>query len=106
MVDAFYGGLVVRAERKGGRGFGVRCRMEGKMGKREGGPGTAGGDSSAAGIGPQPAGLWHDRGGRRGTGDPTHARLTDGAERRRGLVGSGWVREGVRRSEAVAASGR
>jgi hypothetical protein len=39
MVDAFYGGLVVRAERKGGRGFGVRCRMEGKMGKREGGPG-------------------------------------------------------------------
>jgi hypothetical protein len=47
--------LMARAERKKGAGGpGVRCRMEGKMGKREGGPGAAR-DSLAAGISPRSA---------------------------------------------------
>jgi hypothetical protein len=49
VADTFYAGPVARAKRKKGRGFGVRCCVEGKTGKRERAPGAVG-DSSAAGI--------------------------------------------------------
>jgi hypothetical protein len=78
-------------------------------GEERGGPGAVEGTvrwpASAPSWQPRAAGLWHDRGGRRGAGDPARARLTDTVGRRQGPVGSAWVREGVRGSEAVVASG-
>jgi hypothetical protein len=93
VADAFFGGSVVRAERKGGRGVRGLVPRGGEIGKREGALGTVGGTArrSASSLGrrTRAAGLWRDRGGRRGKGDPARARLTDGAEQRRGPVGSG-----------------
>jgi hypothetical protein len=100
VVDAFYGCSVARAERKTGRGSGVRRHVEGKMGKRERAPGAAG-DSSAPDISTrQGRAARRERRGRE--------RLTSGTRRHRGLVGGGWVQKGVRGSEAAttAASGR
>jgi hypothetical protein len=65
-------------------GSGVQRHVEGKIGKRDWAPGG------------------HVRWG---TGDPACARLIDGVGRHRGPVGIGWVREGVRGSEAVATLG-
>jgi hypothetical protein len=64
------------------------------------------------------AGLWRDRGGRRGASDPAHARLTDGArqcwgpggqrlgaggsERKRGSGGIGAVTGGASQHSAAA----
>jgi hypothetical protein len=108
-ADAFYGGPVARAERKKGRGGGVRCHVEGKMGKRERASGTVG-DSSMAGISSRPTDAGSAIAARQGraTGRERRGRerLTGGTGRRRGPVGSAWVREGMRESEAAAASGR
>jgi hypothetical protein len=95
-------------EKRGQAGSGVRRRTEGKWG-RERGPGHGGGGGQPGGRRrPLDDGCGQWGYGATGTGasDPVRARLTDGARRRRGAVASGWVREGVRGSEAAAASGR
>jgi hypothetical protein len=108
-ADAFYGGSVVRVERKGGRGVRGSAPHGGGKGEERGGPDHDGGGGGAwrppSALDWRAVGLRRDRGGQRGMGDPSRARLTDGAGRRRGPVGSGGVREGVRGSEAVVASG-
>jgi hypothetical protein len=96
-----------RQGRGGGRGRGATRGRE--NGEERGGPGAVEGtvrwSASAPSWQPRAAGLWHDKGGRRGAGDPARARLTDRVGRRQGPAGSAWVREGVRGSEAAAASG-
>jgi hypothetical protein len=91
---------------QGGPGFGAAWR--GKRGRERGPRSRRRGGGSwrpPSALDWRAVGLRRDRGGQRGMGDPSRARLTDGAGRRRGPVGSGGVREGVRGSEAVVASG-
>jgi hypothetical protein len=98
-VDAFYGGPMARAKRKKAGDPGVRRRVQGKMGKREG-VGAAW-DSSAAGIGPRPAWLCRDKGERWGATSPARAQRTDGA----GQSWGQWQRLGAGGSERERGSG-
>jgi hypothetical protein len=97
VVDAFYGCSVARAERKTGRGSGVRRHVEGKMGKRERAPGAAR-DSSAPDIGHATGEGGEARATRtraadkrdQATSGPGGRRLgAGGSERERGSDGSG-----------------
>jgi hypothetical protein len=92
-AGAFYGGPVARAKRKkagGVPGFGAAWR--GKWGREGGGP-----DAGSGAVARPEQAAGHGESG------------TCAADRRgrakSGPCGSGWVWEGVRGSEAVAASG-
>jgi hypothetical protein len=103
-ADAFYGGSVAQAQRKGGQGVQGRRRVEGGNGEESGGPGR-GGDSSGGRHQPSVGG----RGWRCcraiGEGDGARATLARAADRRdRATTESGGQRlgaGGVRGSGAV-----
>jgi hypothetical protein len=90
-VDAFYGGPVARAKRKKAGDPGVRRRMQGKMGKREG-AGMAR-DSSAASIGRRGCVATGASGGAR------RVRRVRSGPMGPGKVGARWQRLGAGGSE-------
>jgi hypothetical protein len=90
-ANAFYGGSVVRAERKGAQGSGVSATWRAGTGKREGASGTAR-ITRVARIGPRPAGVGDAVAARQGRVVARERRwrerLSGGTGRRRGPVGS------------------